>query len=399
VEKKIRLAIGIQEFSPRWGGAERYLVDLCLRMAVEGHEVHVYAEQWREEDPRIHFHRVKTVRFPKSLRLLSFAVRATQAIREGGYDVTFGIGNTLEADVLQPHGGVHWAWFWRSLRAYDHPLLWFIKFLGRVLSPKQWVSGWIENSPYRKRKLPVIVAISDMVKGDMMRWYHIPEDRIQVVYNGVDVDRFHPKNRQYRDEVRKRHGIGEEAVILFVSNNFRMKGLSFLMKVLAGLKKRTSVPFRLLILGRDRQEPYRHLASQIGISGEIVFAGSTDEPEKYYGAADLLVHPSFYDACSLTALEALASGLPVITTATNGASGIVHQGREGYVLSDPRNQQDLEEKISLLLEPDRRAEVSRNARTLAERYTAERNWREMRAIFQRINVSTHCLFAAGRREG
>lgn len=384
MEKKIRLALGIQEYSPRKGGAERYLVDLCLRMAVEGHEVHVYAERWREEDLRIHFHRVKTVRFPKSLRLLSFAVRATKAIREGGYDVTFGIGNTLEADVLQPHGGVHWAWFWRSLRAYDQPLLWFVKFLGRILSPKQWVSGWIENSPYRKRKLPLIVAISDMVKRDMMRWYHIPEDRIQVVYNGVDVDRFHPKNRQYRDEVRKRHGIGEEAVILFVSNNFRMKGLSFLMKVLADLKKKTSVPFRLLILGRDRQKPYRHLASQIGICGEIVFAGSTDEPEKYYGAADLLVHPSFYDACSLTSLEALASGLPVITTTTNGASGIVHQGREGYVLSDPRNKQDLEEKISLLLEPDRRAQASRNARTLAERYTAERNWREMRAVFEKI---------------
>ncbi len=117
-----------------------------------------------------------------------------------------------------------------------------------------------------------------------------------------------------------------------------MKGLSFLMKVLARLKKRTSIPFRLLILGRDRQEPYRHLASQIGISGEIVFAGSTDEPEKYYGAADLLVHPSFYDACSLTVLEALASGLPVITTATNGASGVLHQGQEGYVLSDPRDE-------------------------------------------------------------
>ena len=152
MEKKIRFALGIQNLSLRKGGAERYLVDLCSRMAAEGYEVHVYAEQWQEEDPRIHFHRINTVPFFKSLRLLLFAVRATHAMRDGRYDITFGVGNTLEADVLQPHGGVHWAWFWRSLRAYDHPLLWLVKFVGRVLSPKQWVNGWIENSPYRKRK-------------------------------------------------------------------------------------------------------------------------------------------------------------------------------------------------------------------------------------------------------
>ncbi len=383
MEKKIRFAIGIQNLSRRKGGAEKYLVDLCSRMADEGHEVHVYAERWQEEDPRMHLHRVKTLPFPKSLRLLSFAMRASKAIRDGKFDITFGVGNTFEADVFQPHGGVHWAWFWRSLRAYDHPLVWLIKFLGRVLSPKQWVSGWIENAPYRKRNHPEIVAISEMVKRDMIRCYGIPEDRVTVVYNGVDLDHFHPKNRRYREEIRSKHGIVEEFVILFVSNNFRMKGLVFLMKALASLKKKCGPPFRLLILGRDRQEPYRRLASQIGLSGETIFAGSTDDPEKYYGAADLLVHPSFYDACSLTVLEALASGLPVITTSTNGASGVLHQGEEGYVLSDPRDEQDLEEKISRFLAPDRRAQASRAARALGEHYSAERNWSEMRAIFEK----------------
>jgi UDP-glucose:(heptosyl)LPS alpha-1,3-glucosyltransferase len=386
VEKKIRFAIGIQNLSRRKGGAEKYLVDLCSRMADEGHDVHVYAERCQEEDPRIHFHRVKTLPFPRSLRLLSFAMRASKAIREGKYDITFGVGNTLEADVLQPHGGVHWAWFWRSLRAYDHPLVWLIKFLGRVLSPKQWVSGWIENAPYRKRNHPEIVAISDMVKRDMIRCYGIPEDRVTVVYNGVDLDHFHPKNRRYREEIRTKHGIVEEFVILFVSNNFRMKGLVFLIKALARLKKRCPAPFRLLILGRDRQEPYRRLASRIGLSEETIFAGSTDNPEKYYGAADLLVHPSFYDACSLTVLEALASGLPVITTSTNGASGVLHQGEEGYVLSDPRDEQDLEEKIAWLLASDRRAQASRAARVLAEHYSEEKNWKEMRAIFEKTIV-------------
>jgi UDP-glucose:(heptosyl)LPS alpha-1,3-glucosyltransferase len=382
MERKIRFAIGILDFSKKKGGAERYIIDLCTRMAEEGYEVHVYTEHQGEVDPRIHFHPVKTIPFPKSLRLLSFAIRATAAIIKGSYDITFGVGNTLKADILQPHGGVHWAWFWRSLRVYEHPLLWAIKFLGRIFSPKQWASGWVEDAPYQQKILPMLIAISDMVKQDMLHWYQIPEERITVVYNGVDIEHFHPRNRQYREEIRRRHGIGEERVILFVSNNFRMKGLTYLMKALGKIKKEDHPPFKLLVLGRDRQNPYLHLAKKTGILDEVIFAGSTSEPEKYYGASDLLVHPTFYDACSLTVLEALASGLPVITTHSNGAGGIITDGQEGFVISDPRDDQILVEKISFFLNHEKIEKASIAARHLAESYSLERNWREMKSILQ-----------------
>ena len=380
-KRKIKFAIGLLDFSRRKGGAERYLVDLCTRMAKEGYEVHVYAERWDEVDRRIHFHPIKTIPFPKSLRLLSFAIKATKEIKNGNYDITFGVGNTLKADILQPHGGVHWAWFWRSLRAYNHPVLWTIKFIGRIFSLKQWVSGWIENAPYRGEGPSWIIAISDMVKQDMIRWYHIPENRIAVVYNGIDIKKFHPKNRQYRDEIRKRYRIGEEFVILFVSNNFQMKGLGTLMKALANMKKEGHSSLKLLVLGRDRQDSYRRLASKIGISKNMVLAGATNEIEKYYGAADLLIHPSFYDACSLTVLEALASGLPVITTSSNGASGIITQGQEGFILSDPRDSRILIQNISFFLNNRVRRQTSVAARRLAEEYSQERNWKEMKDIF------------------
>jgi UDP-glucose:(heptosyl)LPS alpha-1,3-glucosyltransferase len=380
--KKMRLAIGILDFSKKKGGAERYLVDLCRRMLDEGYEVHVYAEHHDEEDPRIYFHPMKTIPFPKSLRLLSFAIRATREMENGNYDITFGVGNTLKADILQPHGGVHWAWFWRSLRTFNNPVLWTLRFLGRILSTKQWVNGWIEDAPYRNGSFRKIVAISDMVKQDIMRWYQIPEERITVVYNGVDIEHFHPRNRRYREEIRKRHGIGrDDLVMLFVSNNFRMKGLDFLMKALAKMKKEDHPPFKLIVLGRDHQDSYLRLAKGIGISGEVVFGGSTNEPEKYYGASDLLVHPTFYDACSLTVLEALASGLPVITTYFNGASGIMTQGQEGFIISDPRDAQSLMKKLSFFLNREKVERASIAARHLAESYSLERNWREMKNIF------------------
>ena len=378
--KKIRFAIGILDFSKKKGGAERYLVDLCTRMAAEGYEVHIYAEQQDEENPGIYFHSVKTIPFPKSLRLLSFAIKSTKAIENGKYDITLGVGNTLKADILQPHGGVHWAWFWRSLRAYNHPIMWTIKFLGRVFSLKQWISGWVEDAPYKRQGFPKIIAISDMVKQDMMRWYQIPEERITVVYNGVDIEHFHPRNRQYREEIRRRHGIGDELVILFVSNNFRMKGLGFLIRALAEVKKEDHPSLRLLVLGRDRKEPYLRLAKKIGISEEVVFAGSTDEPEKYYGAADLLVHPTFYDACSLTVIEALASGLPVITTASNGASGILCHGEEGWVIGDLKDGEELKKGIAYFLDEKRRRQATYQAREKAETYSEKANFDRVIAI-------------------
>ena len=378
--RKIKFAIGIRDFSKKRGGAERYLVELCTRMAGEDYEVHVYAEHQDEEDPRIFFHPVKTIPFPKSLRLLSFAIRATREMEHGNYDITFGVGNTLQADLLQPHGGVHWAWFWRSLRAYNHPVLWAIKFLGRIFSLKQWVSGWVEDAPYQRGGPRLIIAISEMVKHDMMCWYKIPEERITVVYNGVNTEHFHPRNRQYREEIRRRHGIGDERVILFVSNNFRMKGLTYLLKALGKIKKEDHPPFKLLVLGRDRQSPYLHWAKEMGILEEVIFVGSTSEPEKYYGASDFLVHPTFYDACSLTVLEALATGLPVITTHSNGAGGLITDGQEGFVISDPRDDQILVEKISFFLNHEKIEKASIAARQLAESYSLERNWREMKNI-------------------
>ena len=378
--RKLRFATAIRDFSRRKGGAERYLVDLCARMASEDFEVHVYAEHWDDEIKGVHIHCIKTIRFPKSLRLLSFAVRATKEIGKENYDVTLGVGNTLKADVLQPHGGVHWAWFWRSLKAYDHSFLWVIKFLGRVLSPKQWIQGYIENAPYKKNDFYRIVAISDMVKQDVMHWYGISEDRIAVVYNGVDTERFHPRNRQHREEIRRRHGIGDEFVILFVSNNFRMKGLVYLIKALAEIKKFDPTSYKCLVLGRDRKAPFVRLAEKLGISKEVIFAGSTDEPEKYYGAADLLVHPTFYDACSLTVLEALASGLPVITTVLNGAAGTITDGQGGFVIQSPRDHQALPEKIGFFFDERRRQESRVLARRCMERFPMELNYRKMVSV-------------------
>jgi UDP-glucose:(heptosyl)LPS alpha-1,3-glucosyltransferase len=227
-----------------------------------------------------------------------------------------------------------------------------------------------------------------MVKQDVMRWYGIPEGRVVVIYNGVNTERFHPRNRQYRDEIRGRHGVGNEFLILFVSNNFRMKGLGYLVKTLAEIRKEDRRPFKLLVLGRDRQGPYLRLAKKTGISKEVVFVGSTDEPEKYYGAADLLVHPTFYDACSLTVLEAQASGLPVVTTVSNGASGLISHGEDGWVIEEMQKGIQLKTAITYFLNKEIQYLASFEESGMAETHSAKVNVELMMGIFRGVTGVT-----------
>lgn len=258
-----------------------------------------------------------------------------------------------------------------------------VKFLGRVFSLKQWAEGIVEDAPYRKGAKQ-IVAISEMVKRDVVDYYGIPEDRIVVVYNGVDTEHFHPRNRSYRKEIRERYGLrSEDFVLLFVSHNFRLKGLRYLIQALALIqRKRQNV--KLLVIGRDRAGPYRRLARKMGCENDVLFAGGINDLERYYSSADMLVHPTFYDACSLVVLEALASGLPVITTRYNGAGWIISEGKEGFVLDDPRNVKALAEKILVLSVSNKLEETSRAARELAQQFSHQRCYRNMLEVLKNL---------------
>lgn len=258
--------------------------------------------------------------------------------------------------------------------------------MGRLLSAKQWVSGLIEEVPYRRRCCPRIIAISQMVKDDIIRYYRIPSERVTLIYNGVDLERFHPENRRrYREKIRKSLGIAGQLVILFVSNNHRMKGLDCLIKALARIRRNGEKrSFKLLVLGRGSMTRYLKASSQLGFDGEIISLQGTPHPERYYGAADFLVHPTFYDACSLAVFEALASGLPVITTKANGAGGIITEGKEGFVVDDPRDISTMADRIHYFFDDRKREASSRAARDLAERYPMERNFQEMLRVFREV---------------
>jgi UDP-glucose:(heptosyl)LPS alpha-1,3-glucosyltransferase len=371
----MKIALGIREFLPEKGGAERYCYDLMNFLVEKGIDVHVYSSAFPKRPPRLRFRKVPAIPHPKSLNALSFAVNCRRMMKEEQFDCIMGVGDTLYADILQPHGGVHWKWFWRGIEGYRKPVPWVFKFIGRSLSPKQWTEGFIENAPYAKAKK--VIAISEMVRRDIVDYYGIPEDRIAVIYNGVDTERFHPRNTKYREDIRGRYGVRpEDLLLLFVSHNFKLKGLRYLVQALTFMKKNRE-NIKLLVIGRDQAGPYHHLAKKIGCADSVFFTGAVKDLERYYAGADILVHPTFYDPCSLVVLEALASGLPVITTRRNGTGELISAGRAGFVLDDPRDVETLAEKILYLVDPVRLHEASVAARRLAVKFSQKRSYQQM----------------------
>jgi UDP-glucose:(heptosyl)LPS alpha-1,3-glucosyltransferase len=178
-------------------------------------------------------------------------------------------------------------------------------------------------------------------------------------------------------------GVGEqECVFLFVANNPRLKGLAPLCRSLARLKEKN---WRLVILGKGRIHGRAKLEMR-PIRGRVRIVGKTLDPSAYYAAGDALIHPTFYDPCANVTVEALASGLPVVTSAFDGASELITPGREGFILRWPRDEDALSRHLEALLDPDRRREMGAAARARAEENTFASRLAEYVDLLQAVAV-------------
>lgn len=379
----MKIALNIEYFCPSKGGGETYAANFAKALVEKGHDVHVFADSWEEVDPNITIHRVPAMKASRLLRSWSFAGRSQKALKEHEFDIIQGFGQVLYMDVYRPGGGVHKQWFKLDLAAIESPWRRAVKYVTRCVSARQWVKFAIERKQYQSGRVRRIIAVSNMVKRHIMESYGVPEERVCVVCNGVDLGKFDPSNREaLGEEIRSRFGLRDEIVVLCVANNFKLKGVRFLIKSLSMLNGERR--FVGLIVGRDKQAPYISLARALGCEDRVIFAGGTREVEKFYAAADVFVHPTFYDPCANVCLEALASGVPTITTELNGSGEIIANGCEGFVIPTPNDVEAMADCIRQLGDDEFRREAGRKARALAERHSIARNYEDVMRIYQDV---------------
>jgi UDP-glucose:(heptosyl)LPS alpha-1,3-glucosyltransferase len=227
---------------------------------------------------------------------------------------------------------------------------------------------------------PQIAAISRLGADEIARLYAVPESRLTVVYNGVDLARFHPDCRErLRPAAREEAGVPAGAwVALFAGSGFERKGLATAVQGLAALGDRAS---RLLVVGKGDARPYRQLAERLGIGGRVAWLGARPDVERWYAAADVLVLPTRYEPFGNVHLEALASGLPVVTTTAAGGAEVVAADRGAVVA--PGDPAQLTAALERLRAADPRG-LAGAARAAAEPFTYERQVAGFERIYRRL---------------
>jgi UDP-glucose:(heptosyl)LPS alpha-1,3-glucosyltransferase len=385
----MKIALAIENFSRYAGGAEAYAVALADTLVQEGFDVHLYGHSWDGEPSGAAFHRLRRLPkcIPPSVRLLDFALQHKRMTATERFDVILGFGNTLAMNVYQSHGGVHHISNIRKLRAVSNPLLRFLKELALLISPKYHTRAWIESAPFRMKQRPVIIAISEMVRQDMADYFGINSNEIKLIYNGIDYAKFSTPQSGGRNSLREQWGFGKEILFLFMAYDFRKKGVRYLVEAAGKLRQNTRAgSFGVVIVGGPPSLQIRRLVKQLKLSDTVVFHGPTTEPEAFYHASDVFILPTFYDACSLVVFEAMAAGLPAITSVFNGAAGIITEGRDGLILEDPRNTDEMSAAMQRFLDRNILQDASAAARLTASNYTIERNHHQMIEIFRNLSI-------------
>ncbi|MGA2063451.1 MAG: glycosyltransferase family 4 protein [Thermoguttaceae bacterium] len=376
----MRIGLVLDRFEPSRGGRERWTYAFAQRLAARGHEVHVVARRLGEAALRLPaaLHRVTCERSG-----LAFAEAARQALEPLALDVVHDMGTGWFCDVFQPHGGT-WASVNDRKLLFVPPWLRWLKRGANRLLPRQRRFRKLMALQYAERG-QAIVALSRLGAADFTRFHGVAPERIRVIYNGVDGERFSPARcAPHRDEARRRLGTGPETVLaLLVAHNFRLKGVATLLGAMARLAAQR-LPVQLVVVGGGKLDPWRQQARRLGLDERVTFVGQVDDPVPYYAAADLYVHPTFYDPCSLVVLEAAACGLPVLTSRYNGAAELFREGHEIALISDPADCGELAGAMRELLDAATRGRMGAAARQTALAHSFERNVDEILAVYAEV---------------
>jgi UDP-glucose:(heptosyl)LPS alpha-1,3-glucosyltransferase len=387
----MKIALIIKTFSLRKGGAERYAVRLAEALRREDHEVHIFADQWDDSvESGLIFHRVQAGRGPAFLKLLRFHRGCRRELQGAHFDVVHALAQAYPADVYRMSDGLFRHWL--SLQ-YPNRLH---RFLRCLLRPVYFFNLAAERKILKEGGGRWLIANSELCRRQAIDTYSVSPDRIERVYNSVDLKSFHPGVKKFRSQIRKEHGIDPDApLLLFSAMNFSRKGLAELIQSLSVVS--ASFPdVRVMVIGKGDPGPYRKLARALRIEERLIFAGAVKEPAPYYGAADLFVLPTHYDPFANVCLEAMACGLPVVTTRENGAAELIQEGVNGFVVESAREIGSLSEAIRrALLHP--KDEMGRSAAETAAGFSQADHLKKVAQVYERAAAGKIDLERRSRR--
>ena len=382
----MRIALCYESVLPAKGGAETYIGDLARRLDSDGHEVHLFACRWDTSTLPVttHCHSIAKPGGPRFLRPWRFAEACERALAKTAHDVSIGFDKTWGQDILYPQGGLHAASRWHNQLKFGSRWGRLWGTIGKAINPASYSFARLERKQYLEHPESIVIVNSAMVRQHFQRFHNIPPERLRVIHSAIDPGRFQADDREMvRAAERKEWGIDNGVSVgLMVAMNYRLKGLAPLIRAVATLPANANQ--RFAIIGHPKTARYERLAKRLGVADRFLFLGFRANPRDAYFAADFLVHPTFYDPCSLVVLEALACGLPVLTSRYNGASERLDPPLNGLIIDDPHDAVEFGTALQRMLDPAYRRQAIPHVEQASREWTFEMHYQALLAVFAEV---------------
>ncbi|MBI5583532.1 MAG: glycosyltransferase family 4 protein [Deltaproteobacteria bacterium] len=377
----MKIALVRKKFTP-YGGAEVFVQHLAEALATRDHEVHILAQGWDLPGGRkaeaLKVHRIPVPFGPYWWQALEFARRVKNLVAASSFDLVHSFERTYSQDVYRAGDGCHRE-FLRQRSRYVSGA----KRASFQTNPHHWVTLWLERQTFIRNPEQRVIANSRRGKEEILKYYPVPENNIRVIYNALPAwpESFVPVQTVRQEKMNALALNPADRLLLFLGSGFERKGLHLVLEGLAAIKDRH---IKLLVIGRDREAPYRELVRKKGLANRVFFLGPRTETTPFYQAAEAFLLPSYYEPFSNACLEALSFGLPVITSAVNGVAEILEPGVNGVILQDLQDPGALAEAILETLNWDKERLFQRNREQLAATFTFAERIREFLACYQEV---------------
>jgi glycosyltransferase involved in cell wall biosynthesis len=393
----LRLAV-VSPFVDRRHGTERALAELLERLARDYHcQIHLYSQRVDDlvlDDPdvprvaekgAIWWHKVPAVGGPHLLQFVNWIAANGflrwyyRLFRNSSVDLVLSPGiNCLNADIVIVHALFHRLREFSSEESSDSSTQ--TGFFRRLHRRAYYaLLAALERRVYSDRN--VLLAAVSQRTADLLARYFLRRD-VRVIPNGVDTGQFYTSARLgRRSEARNRRNFRDaDFVLLLIGNDWRVKGVP---AILAAMAAAPALPLHLLVAGNDAVDPFREMAKHLGILERCQWEPPRGDVIDLYAAADVYVSPSHEDSFGLPVAEAMACGLPVITSVFAGVSGLVRDQIDGFVLPDPDDTHALAQLLERLhIDETLRHRIGRAAAGEVLDWTWDRN---AKAIWELLN--------------
>ena len=379
----MKLALIRQRYTP-FGGAERFMDRAIAALGKEA-EITVLAREWRGEAAGYRFVECNPPHRNNVQRERGFAEAVRTRLQDSNFDLVQSHERIVPDGVIAPFlyragDGVHATWLRERARAQG-----FAGSLRNAINPYHRFMVAQERALFTHANLSGVICNSRMVRDDIAARFGLPAEKLHVIYNGVDLEKFRP--RQPADAALRwpetLGGSGLQAdvpLLLYVGSGFERKGVTNLLMAFA----RAGGAAQLAIVGADKHAArHARLAARLGLGKRVYFAGAVGDVTPWYAAADAFILPTLYDPMPNAALEALACGLPLLTTSTCGAAEFITEGVNGFV-RDALDIAGLAQAMGWLADPARAAAMRAAARASVAHLSLDAMAQQLLSLYQSL---------------